>query len=411
MRVVRSVPSRAAPLAPRLVALVEEAEELLGGAVERAVVIDAEGSTFDLLESFTKQKRVLVTPLRPARAADLELSYSRGSYFRPYREHDELRVASGTLRHKSSGRTLELGALLVRREHRDSDTVLLTNGLALGMEGRDLADLYFRRWPVQENAFKEAAAAVALDQHRGNCGRMVANVAVITELEKLAARTQRDGEVVARLTADVALLAQTAAQTGKEDRRAQAALATRRGRLDALVAHGQTAGKTFARAAVEHQQALVRAEQTAAAATAARAAVERNQVRAAKLEQQLAQSAARQEHLEAQRTIRQLDVAQDEVLTATKLTATQLIAFALRVYLTALPMTPETFVSRVFPMRGRKEIEPTVERVVFYENPRDPEVSAALHDACRRLNQRTLQREGRRLRFAVEAAPTSGRFA
>jgi hypothetical protein len=409
--VVLSVQSGAAPLAPRLVALVEEAEALLGGAVERAVVIDSEGSTFDLLESFTQRKRVLITPLRPSRAPDLELSYSRGSYFRPYREHDELRVASGTLRHKTSGRTLELGALLVRREHRESDTVLLTNGIALGLEGRDLADLYFRRWPVQENAFKEAAAAVALDQHRGNCGRMVANVAVITELEKLVTRAQRDGEALARLTGDAAALAVTAAQTSKDDRRAQAALATRRGRLDALVGGGKTSGSTFARVAVEHQQALLRTEQTASAATAARAAVERNQARTAKLEQQLAESAARQKHLQAQRSIRQLDVAQDEILTATKLTATQLIAFALRVYLTALPMTPETFVSRVFPMRGRKELEPTVERVIFYENPRDPEVNAALHDACRRLNQRNLQREGRRLRYAIEAAPTSGRFA
>ena len=73
-------------------------------------------------------------------------------------------------------------------------------------------------------------------------------------------------------------------------------------------------------------------------------------------------------------------------------------------------MTPETYVSRVFPVRGRKEIEPTVEHIIFYENPRDPDVNAALHDACRRLNLRNLQREGRRLHYAVEVAPTSGRF-
>lgn len=403
--VVLSVQSGAAPLAPRLVSLVEEAEALLGGAVERAVVIDSEGSTFDLLESFTKRKRVLVTPLRPARAPELELRYSRGSYFRPYREHDELRIATCTLLHKASGRTLDLGALLVRREHRESDTILLTNGVSLGLEGRDLADLYFRRWPVQENAFKEGAAAVALDQHRGNCGRMVANIAVITELERLAARAQRDGDVLKGLTAGSAALTATAADATKQDRRAQAALATRRRRLDALVARSKTTGKTFARVAVDHQQALLRAEETAAAVTAARAAAERNHTRTAKIEQQLAESAARQMHLEDQRTIRQLDVAQDTILTATKLTATQLIAFALRVYLTARAMTPETFVSRVFPVRGRKEIAPTVERVVFYENPRDPEINEALKDACRRLNQRNLQRDGRQLTYAVEELP------
>ena len=400
---VLSAQSGSAPLAPRLVALVEEAEELLGGAVERAVVIDSEGSTFDLLESFTHRGRVLITPLRPARAPELLLRYSRGSYFRPYRDNDELRVASCTLTHKSTGRSLELGALLVRREHKASDTVLLTNGLDLGMEGRELADLYFRRWPVQENAFKEGAA-LGLDQHRGNCSRMVANIAVITELDKLGVRAQREGETLLRLTAERSALATAAKETAKEDRRAQAALAIRRRRLDERVAAAKTAGKTFARVAVEHQQALARAEKTAAAALEAAAAVEHNRTRATKLTEQLPELAARRQHLEAQRTIRQLDVAQDMILTATKLTATQLISFAVRQYLPTLPMTPETFVARVFPLHGRKEREPTLERVVFYENPRDPEVTAALHDACRRLNTRDLQRGGRRLRYVVEAA-------
>lgn len=407
---VLSVQSGSAPLAPRLVALVAQTEELLGGEVERAVVIDAEGSTFDILESFTKRQRVLITPLRPTRAPELKLSYTRGSYYRPYREHDELRVASCTLQHKTSGRTLELGALLVRREHRENDTVLLTNGIALGMEGRHLADIYYRRWPLQENAFKEGAATVALHQHRGNCGRMVANVAVVTEMEKLAARARRDGDVIARLAADSASLATGAAQTSKDDRRAQAALATRRRRLDQLVKRGQTTGAAFARVAVGHQQALIRAEKTIAAATAARRAVERNQARVAKLEQKHVDGTARQKHLMAQRTIRQLDVAQDTILTATKLTAMQLIAFVLRVYMTTLAMTPETFVSRVFPMHGRKEIEPTVERIIFYENPRDSVVNEALHAACDRLNKRDLQREGRRLRYAVEAPPVAKQF-
>jgi hypothetical protein len=68
-------------------------------------------------------------------------------------------------------------------------------------------------------------------------------------------------------------------------------------------------------------------------------------------------------------------------------------------------MTPETFIARVFPLHGHKEITASVERVVFYENPRDPDVTAAVRDACDRLNRRKLQREGRRLRYAVEQAP------
>ena len=188
---VLSVQSGSAPLAPRLVDLVDRAETVFETDVRRAVVIDAEGCTFDLLASFAKAKRVLITPLKPSRVPELELTYTRGSYYRPYREHEELRIAQATLVHKASGRSLEVGALLVRRAHRDADTVLLTTGTALGMEGHELANLYFNRWPVQENAFKDAVV-LGLNEHRGNCGRIVANIAVISELERLASRAKRD---------------------------------------------------------------------------------------------------------------------------------------------------------------------------------------------------------------------------
>lgn len=75
--VVLSVQSGSAPLAPRLVDLVDQAETTLETEVERAIVIDAEGCTFDLLESFAKAKRVLITPLKPSRVPALELTYAR----------------------------------------------------------------------------------------------------------------------------------------------------------------------------------------------------------------------------------------------------------------------------------------------------------------------------------------------
>lgn len=401
---VLSVQSGSAPLAPRLVDLVEEAEALWGAQVRRATVIDAEGSTFELLESFARRQRVLVTPLRPSRAPELELVYSRGSYFRPYREKDELRVARATLTHKSTGRSLDLGALVIRRRKRESDTVLLTTGLGLGMEGRDLADLYFSRWPVQENAFKEAVA-LGLHQHRGNCGRMVANLAVVTELEQLERRVKRDGETIEQLRGESELLARTAEERSQESARAQARLATRRRRLDALVIQGRTGRRRFARAALEHQQALVAEENCTHAAETARAALHKNQERRTALEAGLKKLADRRRYLEPQRRVRQLDVAQDMILTATKLTAAQLISFARREYLRSRPMTPETFLSRVLPVRGKKEVRQADERVVFYENPRDPEVTALLRDACQRLNSRRIECNGHRVRYAVEVPP------
>ena len=405
---VLSVQSGSAPLAPRLVELVDQAETVLETDIERAVVIDAEGCTFDLLESFAKAKRVLITPLKPSRVPSLELTYTRGSYYRPYRDNDELRIAQATLVHKASGRSLEIGALLVRRAHRNADTVLLTTGLALGVEGRDLADLYFRRWPVQENAFKEAGS-VGLNQHRGNCGRIVANVAVITELERLTSRAKQDAATLRELTSEAATLTHAADAHSRDQRRAQSALATRRRRLDDLIAEGKLAGKTFARVALEHQQALVHTETCTRAATKARAALDKNAARRAAIEQRADEIAKRTKHLEPQRTIRQLDVTLDTILTATKLTAVQLITFALREYLSAMPMTPHTFLTRILSIRGRKEISHGQELVVFYENPRDALVNDALRNACARLNWRALHRAGRRLRFAVEPPPDGHR--
>lgn len=403
---VLSVQSGSAPLAPRLVKLVEKAEAALETDVGRAVVIDAEGCTFDLLSSFAEAKRVIITPIKPSRVPELELKYSRGSYYRPYRERDELRIAEATLVHKSTGRSLTVGALQVRRAHRDADTVLLTTGTALGMDGRDLADLYYRRWPVQENAFKEAKV-LGLSQHRGNCGRIVANVAVVTELERLENRARRDAETLRQLTADADARARAAEEQARQHQRALAALATRRRRLDELIAQGKTDGKAFRDVALDHQQSLVRVEASAQAVATAQAAHDKNTARRAELERRQQDVAARQQRLAPQRTIRQLDIAQDAILTATKLTAAQLISFALREYLSSMLMTPETFLQRVFTVRGRKEIYATEERVVFYENPRDPRVNEALRAACARLNWRDLRRDGRALRFAVEAPPAA----
>lgn len=403
---VASVQSGSAPLAPRLVQLVDEAERKLEGTVRRAVVIDAEGSTFDILEAFEKQRRVIVTPLRPSRAPELELAYTKGSYFRPYREHDELRIGTAVLTHKQSGRSLELGALVVRRAHRDSDTVLLTTGLSQGMEGRALADLYFSRWPIQENFFKDGAA-VGLDEHRGNCGRMVANVAVVTELEQLEYRAKLDEQKRRELATKSEALEAALHSAKSEHQRAVDALAVRRRRLDALVEQGRIDGKQLGGAAIDHQGALVRAETSELVFTQAQDSLKDNLERATKLTAALERAAARRAKLEPRRAIRQLDVAQDTILTAAKLTAAQLISFALREYLPLLPMTPETFASRVFGLRGRKEIHPDDEHVIFNENPRDPEVNAALADACRRLNDRKLQRDGRRLRYSVEEARSS----
>ena len=58
------------------------------------------------------------------------------------------------------------------------------------------------------------------------------------------------------------------------------------------------------------------------------------------------------------------------VLTATKLACSLLISFALREYLVGTSMTPQTFATRFFGFRGRREVRPEEEHVffLFYSN-------------------------------------------
>jgi hypothetical protein len=401
---VLGVQSGSAPLAPKLATFIESAEQALGGEIERAVVIDSEGSTFDILESFSRDQRVIVTPLRPARAAELEIRYGRGSYYRPYRDNDMLRSANATLIHRSSGRSLEIGVLLIRRSHRDEDFTLLTTGLALGMTGRDLADLYFARWPLQENWFK-AGEAVGLANHRGNCGRMVANIAVVTESEHLEHRLVTERAQLAEATEQAKTLIPEVVEARRAHERAQRTVARHRATVDKFITQGDAKGAAFAKAAVKHHAALTGEEQSRKMLDRMEKKASHNETRREKLEASIAKAEARATHLEPQKQIRQLDVALDMILTATKVTALQLIMFVIREYLVGCAMTATTFIARLLTTRGRLIRRANEEIIIFYENPRDPEMGHMLRVAAERLNHRNIVRNGRSLRYTVESQP------
>ena len=411
---VAAVQSGAAPLAPRLLEFVEKTEKQLEEEVRRAVVIDAEGSTFDVLESFVgrnadeTKSRIIVTPLRPSRAPESEIKHGPGSYYRPYREHDELRIGRATLTHKSSGRTLEIGTLEVRREHRETDTILLTNGLELGESGRDLADLYFARWPLQENAFKEGGA-LGLAEHRGNCADMVANIAVETKLEKLGRQRRAAETKLADLEGQRGSRELEAKKAGDEYHEATTELQQRRTKLDALIGVGLRDGKELGQAAVGHQAALARTEATAIANRKAQAKKEENRSKRESLTAVTEKIAGEEAKLSKLKMIRRLDVEPEKILTATKLALSLLITFALREYLAIMAMASQTFLSRVVCLPGRREIVGCEEIVILYENPRDPEVNQAVRAACNILNERNLRREERNLCYRVEPRPPASK--
>jgi len=290
--------------------------------------------------------------------------------------------------------------LIVRREHRESDTILLTNGVRLGMSGRDLANLYYLRWPIQENAFKQGEA-VRLAEHRGNCGTIVSNIVVVEKLGRLEKQANAAEETLRQLDKEK----EAAGQARRESEGATRMLAARRGQLAELAAKKETSWEALGQGLRDHQQAQRHEQACAQALSKAEAKEVATEARRAKVTEELKRLTEERKKLEPQTTIRQLDVALDSVLTAVKLAVAFLITFALKEYLVSKPMTAAAFVAHVLSIRGRREIRPDEERIVFYRNPRDPEINEVLSKACVRLNERNLQRGGRRLRYDLEAPP------
>jgi hypothetical protein len=271
------------------------------------------------------------------------------------------------------------------------------------MSGRELAELYFRRWPVQENAFKELSSSVRLDQHRGNCSRMVTNVAVVTELEQLEARLDRDVTKLGELSSARVLLEKESKQQQQTLHKAEAALAVRQRRLDERIEQGRTEGKMFSRIVIDHHQVTQKVEAIRKGVKDVQSKLQRNETSQTKLEARIEKTTHRQKKLKPHKTIREVDTAQDTFLTAMKLTAAQLISFVLREYLLLLKITSQTFIQQVLTTRGRREVYDTHELVTFYENERDPEVTAALVHACKVLNKRNIIRNNRCVTYQVAA--------
>jgi len=298
---------------------------------------------------------VIVMPLKPSRISEVEVRYSPGSYFRSYRPGDQLRIAHVVLHHKTTNRSIELDALIV----------------------------------------------VDLAAHRGNCGTIVSNIVVVKKIDKL----EKQANVARDRLRQLDEQSQAVAQVRQEREQAAQRLVDRRDQLAELAADKETSWEALEQGLHEYQQAQRQDHARAQALKEAALKEVANEARRGKMREELKRVTEERKALDPQKTIRQLDVALDSVLTAVKLAAAFLITFVLREYLGSKPMTAAAFVAHVLSIRGRREVRPGEERIVFYKNPRDPEISEVLAKACARLNERNLQRGGRRLSYTLEAAP------
>jgi hypothetical protein len=398
--------SGTAPLAPRVLSALRQVETQTERPVGRLTVIDGECCSAGLLQAFKDEGRDLVTPLPATIATPERIRFSRGSAPRPFRDGDTIREGLVELK-DSHQRGVVVQARVVVIEHWEQAgdwTALATLADPEQWSARQLATLYFERWPNQESFFRQGNQAVALQRVHGYGKRLVTNTSVVTKLDEHETRIERKRQRLEQLAEEHQRQTVALHELGKDQRRKERYAAKRQERVDAAMQAPRVTRKGR-RAVVELKEAHVALGELAEQKKQLQAKQEQLEQKLHRNQDQLQRWNNERAKLETRREILEADVSKDTLLTTFKITLAMLTHFVVVEYFPHRPMLWATFLSRLALLPGRRET--TVDAITTYikANPRDRDMMVALEAACEIVNQRQLNKGSRKLRFAVEWPP------
>ncbi len=277
-------------------------------------------------------------------------------------------------------------------------------------KAKELADLYFDRWPNQEANFRAVNQATASKQVHGYGKRLVDNISVLTELDQLDGKLRGGQQRLER-------------QQEQQDKRArklreeERALA-RRTRRQETVRRKLDGREVVGKAVLLSTQKLVKEQLDLGSEIAERKSTvskQRTKLKEAdgrvqRTEKKLQTWQERQRLLQDRRRIFAHDVELDSLFSLLKVGLTLLVTYVLKEFLGDARMEVSTFLDRVATLPASIRTTPQLEIVTFEYNRRDSEVMGLLQAHCEAINERGLRlRSGRRLRIAVEDAPERSR--
>ncbi len=392
-----------APLAPRVLSLLEQIERSAEYPLGRLTVIDGECCSASLLREFKDAHRDLVTPLPATLATPERIRFERGSAPQPYREGDTIREGQITLVDShDKGRQVEARAIVIEQRTKAGWVALVTLADRDVWPARRLAEIYYERWPRQENFFRLANEAVGLNQVHGYGKRLVTNTSVLTKLDELEQKAARASEEQASkeqrwedlAVQQVSLSTQQASQSRYQAKRQE--------RVDAALASGKTSTVAFRRAVAELRESSDQLAESDRALSGLGLEQHKLTAQLEKLSRRIERGAKERAKLEDRKEILEADVAQDVLFSTLKLTLAMLVHFVVVEYFPHRPMEWATFLSRLALLPGRRETTETMVTTFIEANDRDTELMMALENACVRINRRRLTYKDRRLRFVVE---------
>ena len=403
-----------APLVTEVPKLLNGLEGMFGSSsVGRLLVIDAEANSVPFLKGLEagKPSRSWVTRLRPGWVEGKRI-FNRTNY-RAYRDGDRVRVGVADFNDPEvEGGKFRMRVVEVERRTTGDVTYL---GASTKLDERewkaaDIADLYFDRWPAQEGNFRAANQAAGLKEVHGYGKRLVDNVSVLTELDKLAGTLRGAGERLSRQQEKVE-------ENSRRLREDQKVLARRQRRQQTVDRHLEP--RLLPGRAVTPKTHEILKEQRALAVEVARRAdrvagltkrIDEAQAGLHRTEQKLLKYRERKEVLESRRTIFAHDVELDSLFSLLKVGLVLLVTYALKELLGDARMEVSTFLERVATLPARLCKTPKLEIVTIEYNRRDADVMGLLQTHCDAINARNLRlRSGRRLRLVVEEAPPPAR--
>lgn len=350
----------------------------------RVVVMDRESHAVDLFKELGAIWRFII-PLRTT-VTGPKAAFSERTPWAPWGERGEVCDAKLVLKDNRKGeKDLTVRVVGLRRHPAGSTFWFATNCEPTPFTPAHIVRLYFKRWPMQELQFRDAAGHVAIHQQHGYGKEEVENVAVVTRLETVNLAIAELDDEVYDLRCEVTSGDLRHDELKKEAKEAERAERTATERLGRAVAR-KPAAASEAHAAWKAARAGEKTARTALLVhekwvTKIRA---RHVLRAARLDR-LREEAA---ELETRRRIFKLDTDLDDVMLAPKCMFIRLCALLQAVMGTRMEI--DTLIARVLTLPGRKRTtkDGRIAEVVLYRNPLDPDLAGPIATAVVELNRR-----------------------
>lgn len=347
-------------LKKELLPFLERTASAIGeGELGRLTVVDAEMATVPVMTALAARKnRWFVTVLKGALAKSAR-RLDEGSQEK-YRKRDLVREVRLVVDGKDApeGGLRLRGVEMVRAGSRNpTSTLFVTNASTDTLPTAEVASAYLSRWPHQEQRFRDGRNGIGLERSHGYGGQFVTHVALETGLEKSRRKVER---------------AQSRLASAQQDEQKIRELweATERGNRTA-------ANKALQRATRDRKRA------------------------------ERALTSAKKAHQKLQTLPREIyvrDMTRDSIVTCLKLTVLMLIEYVLKEYFGGLRMEARSFIEAFVHLPVTVWETRTSITYQLHDNPRSPELSARLREACAEVNRREIRRGKKGLRFEVVAA-------